>query len=95
HPLTVQESQGVIQIIGQGKQSPWVLLLNFESATISLTSVALEPTPPGPGQYAWDKQLDSASVEWGGSGMVAPSTIGINASVTLAPFNTLLYQAVS
>ncbi|MGA1623498.1 MAG: hypothetical protein ACO36E_12345 [Synechocystis sp.] len=95
YPPTVQESQGVMQIIGQGKQSPWILFLNFEAVTISLTSVALEPTLLGSGQYAWEKQLDSASVEWGGSGMVAPSTIGCNASVTLAPFNALLYQAIS
>jgi maltooligosyltrehalose trehalohydrolase len=95
HPPTFQESQGVIQLIGQSQQTSWILLLNFEAVTISLTSVALEPTPPGPGQYAWEKQLDSASVEWGGSGMVAPSTIGCNGSVTLAPFNALLYQAIS
>ncbi|MEB3161064.1 MAG: malto-oligosyltrehalose trehalohydrolase [Synechocystis sp.] len=93
HPLTVHESQGVIQLIGQGKQGSWVVLLNFESSAISLTSVALEPTAPRPGQYAWEKQLDSASVEWGGSGMMAPSTIKMGDSVTLAPFNALLYQA--
>ncbi|MEY2983423.1 MAG: hypothetical protein RLZZ568_40, partial [Cyanobacteriota bacterium] len=93
-PLSCHESQGIIQIIGPGKQSLWLLLLNFEPSSISLPSVALEPTPSGLTQYAWQKQLDSASLEWGGSGREAPSTIRLNASMTLAPFHTLLYQAI-
>jgi len=92
---TIHESQGVIQINGQTEKNPWVVLLNFEPSPVSLTSVALEPTPPGTPEYAWKNQLDSASGEWGGSGRVAPSTIGSNTAVKLAPFNTLLYQAVT
>lgn len=84
--VVCDREQQILQVQLETTSGTLLSLMNFSDRPAQV-HIALD-------QYPWQNQLDSASPVWAGTGSTAPANLTGGTTMTLAPYQYLMYQRI-